>query len=250
MDMLKSTFSIGQQQQQQQLSTTLLDIQVTDCLESNASYKFERALLIGGNPDPCFVLTKYSGTSTIGAIDIAAATATASAASGQVSGASNTAPSPEANATPMSLARGKSGETPVQILDVPQSEYLLVLAGDKLRIYSKNACFKTLFDSGSSSFARKAEFDAVGIRFIVANNSYIVGIGIKALLYWKLPVTPVGTPLEEAFKVLRMTDFQDESGQIGNISEFSSFIGTDKLVIINNNPSTCLFQVHTHTHTH
>lgn len=216
-----------------------LDIQVEDCLESNSSHKFERSMLIGGNPDPCFVLTKYSGTSTLGAIDLAAASATISAVFGQTVGAPGVPTA--ARATPMSQAHGKSGETITHVLDVPQSEYLLVMSGEHLRLYNKAACFKKVFDTESPDFERKEEFNAVGIRLLVANPSYIVGIGIKSLLYWKLPVA--ATALGTDFKVFSMTDYQDESGQIGSVSEFSSFIDTDKLIIINNNPSTCLFQV-------
>lgn len=217
-----------------------LDIQVEDCLESNSSHKFERALLIGGNPDPCFVLTKYSGTSTLGAIDLAAASATISAVFEQTASAPSGAPL-AASTTPMSFIQGKSGETITHILDVPQSEYLLVMSGETLRFYNKAACFRKVFDTSSPEFERRDEFNAVGIRLLVANPSYIVGIGIKSLLYWKLPVA--GTAIGTDFKVFSMTDFQDESGQIGNVSEFSSFIDTDKLIIINNNPSMCLFQV-------
>ena len=224
----------------QKTGSNQLDIQVEDCLESNSSHKFERALLIGGNPDPCFVLTKYNGTSTLGAIDLAAASATISAVSEQTANIPAGAPL-VASTTPMSLAQGKSGEAVTQVLDVPQSEYFLVMSGANLRFYNKSECFKKVFDTASAEFERRDEFNSVGIRLLVASPAYIVGIGIKALLYWKLPV--VSTAIGTDFKVFSMSDFQDETGQIGNISEFTSFIDTDKLVIINNNPSTCLFQV-------
>lgn len=77
------------------------------------------------------------------------------------------------------------------------------------------------------------------IKHIITNSKYLVGIGIKRLIVWKrdsLQVPP---------KVIKMSTLQDDCGcgQIGSISQSTSFIDTTKIIIVNRNPSGCLFQV-------
>ena len=77
------------------------------------------------------------------------------------------------------------------------------------------------------------------IKFILTNTQYLVGVGIKQLTVWER------RGLQEPPRVIKMTSQQDAAGcgQIGSISQLTSFVGTTTILISNRNPSACLFQV-------
>ena len=77
------------------------------------------------------------------------------------------------------------------------------------------------------------------IKYILTNSKYLVGVGIKRLIVWKREA------LQEPPKVIKMTPLQDAlgCGQIGSISQSTSFIDSTRIIVINRNPVACLFQV-------
>lgn len=79
------------------------------------------------------------------------------------------------------------------------------------------------------------------IKYILTNSKYLIGVGIKRLIVWKRDC------LSEPPKVIKMTPLQDAlgCGQIGSISQSTSFMDESRVIIVNRNPSACFFQVFT-----
>lgn len=92
------------------------------------------------------------------------------------------------------------------------------------------------------------DFDKANIRALISSKSYVVGVETDKIHVWnRAHIT--STP-----KQISTAEEQELCGQINAVSDHSTIINDNILVIINANPSGCLFQVtispHSHTHTH
>lgn len=187
-----------------QRSGEKIDLVIPEYLESNPSCKLERVNLLGGS-----VVSRYSGTGTL-----------------IVSSIKSRASQVFQNDTATTSNGNIAFSDP----------YVFTLINGNIHIFNSETCTSERIVQDTSLVEN--------VRCLLANNRYLVGVGVKQILVWRRDTMASQPPrvIDAASQQQR-----EECGSIEVISEFSTLNDENKLVIVNGGlvqgATSCLYQV-------
>lgn len=80
------------------------------------------------------------------------------------------------------------------------------------------------------------DFEKANVRALISSRNYIVGVEANKLRIWNR------SQITSTSKQIDLTKWQEICGQINAVSDHSTIINDATLILINANPSSCLFQ--------
>lgn len=83
-------------------------------------------------------------------------------------------------------------------------------------------------------------FEKANVRALISSKIYVVGVEANKIHLWNR------SQLTSTSKLIDLTKWQEICGQINAVSDYSTIINDTTLILINANPSSCLFQVKSH----